>query len=102
MHGRRSAPTRQRAQIPHAFVDLKQMRVRLATPIQMIFGAPFAENVPMPAMGRKNAPNWIALSFSRSAESTSSGTSSKKPKSGASEPGQSSARPNVRIKTCKQ
>ena len=57
----------------------KRCGCALPTPIQMIFGGPFDGNVPMPVMGRKNAPNSIARSFSRSARSTSSKTSPKKP-----------------------
>src|SRR5205814_274761 len=44
----------------------------------MIFGAPLAENVPTPIMGRKKAPNSIALSFSHRASWVSSWTSLKK------------------------
>ncbi len=63
----------------HALVNLEQMRVRFADADPDNFRRAFEGNTPTPFTGRKNAPNPIALSFSRSLSSISSGTSPKKP-----------------------
>ena len=63
----------------HAFVNLKQMRMRFAHAYPDDFLGAFCRKRAEGIHGRKNAPNSIAVSFSRSFRSISSGSIAEKP-----------------------